>query len=200
MIRFYIGILLISLYGCSNPKELSYNALQSYILDEESGLHHSIDVDGSMVSVTYKPTDLWVSQEIGESAMDDPTIDSLRLKFSPYHYFILSLSRENKEALSQFTGGNGYSDLVQTMSFRMHDFVNLTTSKQDTIPVSDFALNRTYGLSPATDIVFVFERDKVSGNWIQFNLNEFGMGLGNRSFRFSVEDLEQSPLLNFKKL
>jgi hypothetical protein len=59
-------------------------------------------------------------------------------------------------------------------------------------------LNRTYGLSSTTDLLFVFNKKKAAGtDWVQFNLNEFGLGLGNQRFRFSTMDLEETPQINF---
>ncbi len=91
-----------------------------------------------------------------------------------------------------------YSDLVQTLSFRMSHYVTLTTAPADTIPVGDFMLNRTYGLSQSTDLLFVFNNEKVRGKeWIQFNLNEFGLGTGNQRFRFRTKDIETLPGIDF---
>jgi hypothetical protein len=151
--------------------------------------------------VRYKPTDLWVIQEIENENFDSAKLDFLRRKYSGYYYFIVSLSRDNKEALHQVNSRVDYSELVQTMSFRMPQYVTLTTTKQDTIPVGDFMLNRTYGLSASTELLFVFSRTKAKGNsWVQFNLNEFGLGIGNQRFRFKTKDLEALPAINFKKL
>lgn len=197
MIKFYLAVICFTLYSCG-PKEISKEELQSYILDEDNGLRKSAEFNGTNISVTYRPTDLWVDQEVGDKIVDKASIDSLRGKYSSYYYFIVSLSRNNKEALHQVASMSEYSEIVQTMSFRMPEHVTLTTTKQDTIPVGDFMLNRTYGLSSSTDILFAFNREKANGNsWVQFNLNEFGLGLGNQGFRFSIKDFEQTPILNF---
>jgi hypothetical protein len=80
----------------------------------------------------------------------------------------------------------------------MNDFVTLTTA-QDTIPVGDFMLNRTYGMSNSTDLLFVFSRDKAKDkDWVQFNLNEFGLGAGNQRFRFRTNDIADAPGVDFE--
>jgi hypothetical protein len=72
----------------------------------------------------------------------------------------------------------------------------MTTSASDTIPVADFILNRTYGLSSSTDVLVIFNKEKtIDQQWVQFNLNEFGMNLGNSRMRFKVKDLEGCPKL-----
>lgn len=83
----------------------------------------------------------------------------------------------------------------------MGNYVTLTTASADTIPVGDFMLNRTYGLSQSTDLLFVFNKEETErAEWVQFNLNEFGLGAGNQRFRFKRKDLEDLPRLNFEKL
>lgn len=198
MIRLLTVLIALIFIRCT-PDELSLTDLQSYIKDEENGLHKVAELNGTKVDVTYKPTDLWVQQEIeDEAAVTRAQIDTIAGKYKSYYYFIVALSRNGMEALHQ-TGDMGeYSELLQTMSFRMQEYVNLTTSKQDTIPVADFMLNRTYGMSNATEILFVFSKEKANGQeWVQINLNEFGLNLGNQRFRFATKDLENTPRLKF---
>jgi hypothetical protein len=181
------------------PSQLSKDELVEYIRDEENGVKHSATLGKTVVDVQYRPTDLWVAQELNGETPRPSQVDSLRKKYDHYYYFILSLSRNNKEALHQVDEGFGqYSELVQTLSFRMPEYVTLTTAAQDTIPVGDFMLNRTYGMSSATEVLFVFSREKVTDQeWVQFNLNEFGLGIGNQRFRFKRSDLEAVPALAF---
>lgn len=181
------------------PGQLSKDELVAYIRDEEHGLKQSVTLGNTTVEVQYRPTDLWVAQELNDGQPQPSLLDSLRKKYDRYYYFILSLSRNNKEALHQVEEGFGqYSELVQTLSFRMPEYVTLTTAAQDTIPVGDFMLNRTYGMSSATEVLFVFSREKAMGQeWVQFNLNEFGLGVGNQRFRFKRSDLDAVPALAF---
>lgn len=192
-----VGVLLL---GCSSHTFESVQELESFVRDESNGLSASVTSNGTQITVTYRPTDLWVQQELGDAVTDTARIRALRKKYNAYYYFILSLSRNDKEALHQVEGGMGqYSDLVQTLSFRMPAYTTLTTSSQDTIPVGDFMLNRTYGLSQSTDLLFVFSREKARDDaWVQFNLNEFGLSTGNQRFRFDREKLDEAPELRFE--
>jgi hypothetical protein len=197
MKKFYVVIICIALCNCK-PQELTPAELQSFILDEENGLQQSAASGGAKVSVTYRPTDLWVDQEIDGEIVDRPTLDSLRKKYAGYYYFVLTVSNNEKEALHSVGDMETYSRLVETMSFRMPQYVTLTTTSQDTIPVGDFVLNRTYGLGSSTDILFAFNKEKIENNeWVQFNLNEFGLALGNQRFRFATSDLEDVPRVHF---
>ncbi len=195
--RFLILLVLLAGAACSSGP-MTVAELETYVKDQENGLTQEIESNGYTIRVTFRPTDLWVKQEVGEGRFPDAQeLAKLRHKYNAYYYFIVSLSRNNKEALHQLEGGmEQYSDLVQTLSFRMPQYTTLTTSASDTIPVGDFMLNRTYGLSRSTDLLFVFSREKAGDDaWVQFNLNEFGLGTGSQRFRFDREKLDEAPEL-----
>lgn len=196
MKNFYV-VFILFMVGCGNSAHLPPEKLSAFVVDEEHGLKKSASLGNVNIEVTYRPVDLLVYQEIGKQVVDAKEIENLRKKYNQYIYFILSLSNDSKEALHQ-TGGSQYSELVQTLSFRMNDYVTLTTAASDTIPVGDFMLNRTYGMSSSTDLLFVFSKEKAIGqDWIQFNLNEFGLEVGNQRFRFSMKDIGEVPEVNF---
>jgi hypothetical protein len=182
-------------------KTRSADDLNAFVQNENNGLQKSLTSEGTRISVSYKPTDLWIHQELQNSASTQEAIESLRKKYSAYHYFVVSFSRNSEEALTQLNNMREYGELVQTMSFRMDEFVSMTTSQRDTIPVGDFAINRTYGLSASTDILFAFSKEKTTGSqWIQIDLSEFGLGVGKQRFRFDIKDLEDAPLIDFKTI
>jgi hypothetical protein len=196
MRKIYVAIVFIFLFGC-NKEKISYAELTSFVSKKENGLSRSEKIGKGYVSVIYRPTDLLVHQELDGLVADKSVIDSLRKKYSSHYYFILSLSVDNKEVLDQVNGGY-YGDIVQTMSFRMPQHVMLTTASQDTIPVADFMLDRTFNLGKTTDLIFAFsKRNTIQTDWVQFNLDEFGLGFGNSQFRFFTKDLEGTPSLNF---
>jgi hypothetical protein len=197
----YFLLMAIILINCAPPEYLSPAELNEYIADEENQLVKKIKVQAYSLRVSYRPTDLWIYQEADNLKIDVGTYNSLNQRYSNYYYFILSLSKANKEMLDPATtGGLGqYSELVQTLSFRMNNYVTLTTPAQDTISPGDFMLHRTYGLSEATNILFVFDKNKSKGKeWVSFNLKEFGLGIGDQRFRFKTEDLEKAPKLKFE--
>jgi hypothetical protein len=189
-------ILVSIMFACEQKEFSSVDELSKFVADPKHEFTQQAESNGVKITLAYRPTDLLVAQELGESSKDVAAIDNARKKYGQYYYFILSLSANNTEALTPSNSGDKYSELVQTLSFRMHDYVTMTTSASDTIPVGDFMLNRTYGLSQSTDILFVFNREKSNDQeWVQFNLNEFGLNTGNQRFRFSVKKLEDAPHL-----
>ena len=192
-------LILLALSSCT-PAFVSKEELSKYIADEDNGLSHKAEIHNYTIQVSYKPSDFCIAQELGDQPANHKELQTLRGKYDPYYYFILNLSKDNKEALRVNTDME-FGDLVQTLSFRMGQYVNLTTSTQDTIPTADFILDRTYGLSATTNLMFVFSKEKAKDkDWIQFNMNEFGLGIGNQRFRFKVADIDETPHIKFNTL
>lgn len=187
--------------GC-NPEYLdSEEDLQAYVLDEGNDLIQKKQSKGYDVQVVYRPTDLLILQETGgNTAVGAAQLRQLLDKYKDQYYFILSFSKDNKEALYKMDAGYGhFSDMVQKLSFGMHEHINLTTSGRDTIYVADYVFPRTYGMGSSTSLLFAFEKEKAKDDdWIQFNLSEFGMGLGRQTFRFNKKDMSNIPGINYR--
>ena len=201
MVRTTLRLITFIFCGaCSQPQYLTEEDLKAFIRHEDRGLKMSRESNGYEVGVMFRPIDLLMLQETGgQTEVPGPELKRLLNKYKNQYYFILSLSRNNGEALYQAGGGMGrFSDLVQTLSFRMGSFVHLTTAENDTISVADYVYPRTYGMGEATHLMFAFDKTKARGkDWIQFNLREFGLGLGNQNFRFKTRDLEKVPGIDF---
>jgi len=197
LIGLGMGCLLL---GCAQQGPLSQDELQAYINDPDHGLVKTERVKDLEVKVTYRPTDLLVNQEIGDQAATPTRVAELRKRYGQTHYFLLSLSRKNQEALNPREGFSQYSDLVQVLSFRMGEFTSLVTSQADTIAVGDYAFQRTYGMGSSNALLFAFPKaEKARPEWVQFDLNEFGLGTGSLRFRFRQQDLEAVPALKFNQ-
>lgn len=196
MLKFLCYLVITAfislLYSCDGPDYLSEEELSQYILDEDHGLSASVNTNNVSIKATYRPTDLLVAQELRN--FENPpaeAIVSAREKYKNYYYFIVSLSNSGKDVLSP--SSPGFSELLQTISFRMGEVVNLTT-ESDTIPVSDFVYNRTFGMSSSTDILFVFEKSKIkNSDWVRINIDEFGLGIGRQSIQLSRAKLDSAP-------
>ncbi|MEX2235384.1 MAG: hypothetical protein WD824_24685 [Cyclobacteriaceae bacterium] len=189
--------LLAVISACSSPEFVSPKELTSFILEPENGLVKKKEVNGHNIEVLFRPTDLLIYQEAKNQLLDEDHYRSLRRKYDPNVYFILKIQKGDREALRFQNHPYQYGALVQKLSFGMTDFVNLTTSS-DTIPVMAFSIDRTYDLGNSTKLIFVFDRKKVENHeWVQFNLSEFGLGLGYQHFRFKVDDLKRLPSIEF---
>ena len=157
-----------------------------------------VETENYRVQMTYRPTDLLVAQELG-SSHDTASIGKLRKKYGNHNYFILSLSKNEREAIQAGTMPyDQFSELLQTISFRMAGFVNMTTDTRDTIPLTDYIYNRTFGAGNSNDLLLIFNKSETAHhNWLEINIAEFGLGLGSQSLRFKCEDLEDAPQIDF---
>lgn len=191
MVKLFVSLLLI--LCCCSSRPVSVKQIEEYITNEANGLKKTVQMDESTISIAYRPTDLIIQQEISDEHLSSLEVDSIKRKYSDYHYFVVNISRRGKEAL-RMVDNDEYGELFQTMAFRMPQYVSLTTGS-DTILLVDYAIHPTYGASKSTDLMFVFDKLNDS-DWIQFNLNEFGLGLGNHRFRFMKRDLAMVPSLS----
>lgn len=191
-----MSVVLLTQVRCGRPEYLSEKDLLEFVSDEKNRLCKTVSGGGIDAKVIYRPTDLLVAQELIKSKEPSPDqIEKARKKYGDYYYFILSLSKDDREVITPASlGSSRFGDLLQTVSFRMGQFVNLTTSSSDTIAVSDYVYNRTFGMGSSSDLMMVFSRERCIGQqWVQFNLREFGLGIGNQSLRFNVKDLNRAP-------
>lgn len=182
--------------ACSTPEYLPKEALQVYLQDPDNGLTRKMRAGEVQMTVTYRPNDLLVQQEVGD-AQDTSAIRKAFEKYEDHAYFTVQLAAGERDALY---GGSAdqaaFSEHLQTLSFRMGEYVQLTTSAQDTIPVADFYYSRNFGLSKSSDILFVFNNEKLkNSNSLSFHVKEFGFRTGNQSFPFKTKDLVQAPKL-----
>lgn len=194
---FFLFFLIVA--ACGTPDYMTEPELQAYVAGH-SGTAKTREHHGYRLQMTYKPGDLLVAQELGSSLADsEAQLHRLRTKYNAYDYFVFSLSKAGKEALYAGTSGMGaFSEQVQTLAFRMHDYVRATTSAGDTVALADYAFPRTYGMGSATNLLFVFSReDSRNDAWIQIHVKEFGLGLGHQVFRFRREALEEVPKIKF---
>ncbi len=199
MKRLLLIILGYCIISCS-PSALTETELKQYILEPSNNLMQEETINDVNVRVTYRPTDLLVSQEL-TNATDTAHISSLRAKYNKYYYFVLSLSKNQREAIQASTMPQAqFSELLQTISFRMGAYVNMTTNARDTIPLADYVYNRTFGMGSSNDLLLVFNKEQAkSANWLQINLAEFGLGVGRQALRFNRKELDEVPEIDFTK-
>jgi len=64
MRQLYILLLLSISSSCNNPQHLSEEQLKAYVIDPDHGLSEKNEVNEVVTTVTYRPTDLLVAQEL----------------------------------------------------------------------------------------------------------------------------------------
>ncbi len=191
LIYLFIGTAMF--WSCSPPEFLDHRDLQSYLLDSKNGLIRINEVDSRKISVQYRPNDLIIDQELNGS-FDAELAKDIKARYENYIYFILDLQVGEQNAL--YASGSAFSERLNTLSFRMAEHVQLTTSNRDTIPVADYIFQRSFGLSNSSTLLFAFNnKDLMGSDHFTLHLNEFGMGTGRQRFKFETEDIKKTPKL-----
>jgi len=195
--------LVLAVAGCQSRQRLmSKREFLKYINDPGHGLVQKTKVKDIDVQISYEPSSLLVAQELTAAGQRDTSVlHTLEKKYSTNYYFLLKFSKNNKELIRQLGSFSQYSDMVQVLSFQMHQFVNLTTAAHDTVEMSDYAFEQTYGMSNANTLLLAFPREKIGkADKVDVNLAECGFGIGSLKFDFDKKDLDQIPRLDYNRL
>jgi hypothetical protein len=189
-------IMSVCFFSCQPEKFDSAEELKGFIDEPANNLTQTSSLNGYQIKVAYRPADLLIYQEIGGEPTDHQRLFHLERKYEDNYYFVISLEKSNAPSMS--------SDEKEKQ--RLHDlsgsiirFLSLTTSEEDTIEADGFTIEQNNVLNNNTEILFVLSKQKSKDKkWIQFNVSEFGLGLGNRVFKFHISDLEEVPKLKFE--
>lgn len=189
-------VFFLFLLACSTPEYLPESELNQYIVDTSNGVSRARQIGSLEMMLTYKPNDFLKWQEL-EEVSDTIVAGRVMRQYDQYVYFVLQLSVADKDALYATSSSQyDFSERLQNIAFRMGQFVNMTTSAQDTIPLADAYYARMFGMSKSTDVLLVFNSEKVANiDWISINMKDFGFRTGNQTFRFKVQDIEKVPKL-----
>jgi hypothetical protein len=193
---FAVTILSTWIIGCKSS-HVGKEDLLKYVQDKEHGLVHKITSNGIGMRVSYHPKELLVLQELrGNNKLNEKQLEAARKKYSGQEYFMMGLSRNDKEVIRELGSFDRYSDMLQVLSFQMADKITLVSENKDTIPIKDYVFQQTYGMSSENTLLFVFDASKLNkaSTWTM-HVNEFGLGTGNQKFVFRRHDVERMPAL-----
>lgn len=192
--------LFLFLLSCGS-NSYDETTLNAFVQNADNGLLNRQERNGYELTLYNRPTDLWVAQELKNEIPTDSLLNTIRQRYDDYLYFILKISKEEKDALYASGGQGAFSELLQNLSFRMGAFVEMVTSKQDTVPLADAHYSRLYGMAGATSVMLVFNREKLtSTDWVQVNMKDLGLNVGRTNYRFKSRDLLEAPSIDFKNL
>jgi hypothetical protein len=204
-LRMNVALLLVAAFGLvfflkgRAPEFVTEQSLLQYMQDPGNGLCKATKQGGVEISAIYRPTDLLVAQELGVKAFSGEELSQYRSKYSTYAYFTLSFSKDNRDALyGTATSYGDFSENLQKLSFRLREYLQMTTSAQDTVHMADYHFSRMHGMGGSTQVLVAFDRqDIVDKEWVQLNLAELGFGAGRVNLRFTTRDLLSAPSIDF---
>ncbi len=192
-----ILFILISLSSCTQKTFNNEVTLLEFIKEDTNGYTQHKTVNGVDYTLTYRPTDLLVKQELGDN-INKKEIKALRDKYNKYLYFNLSMSQNNQELLSTAPKNrNEFGQMVNQLAFGMNEKVHVYTPSKDTLDMADFIYPRMYGMSRATTIMFVYLRDKeqLKEEHLNFTIEDLGLYTGEVKFKIPMDKITNEPQL-----
>lgn len=192
-------LLLLIISSCGNKSFDTAEEMVTFISDEENEYCYKKEVNGVTYTLQYRPTDLLVQQELGDSP-SEKKVKHLREKYNKYLYFNLSMSLNGQELLSNVVRDKQqFGQMVNDLAFNMDQKVHLYTPEKDTLSMTDFVYPRMYGMTNATTILIVYPRDKqfLSEDELNFTIEDLGLNTGEVKFKVHTQPLKKEPQINF---
>jgi hypothetical protein len=193
-----LSIILFIFWSCNKTKKsIKKDELISYISDPRNDLIKEKEINGIKLVLLFEPSSLLALTDYEAADNKDETLlNKLNKKYTDHYYFILKISKNGKEAIRQLGSDQKYSDMVQTFSFGMSDYINLIIPPTDTISLSNYVFEQTFGLTDANRILLCFPKSKaIDGEAIYINVGECGFGIGTTRFEFKRSSIENIPPL-----
>lgn len=192
-------LLLVIISSCGNKTFDTTEEIVAFVSDEDNEYSYQKEVNGVAYTLQYKPTDLLVQQELGDS-ISDKKVKELREKYSKYLYFNLSMSLNGQELLSNVVRDKQqFGQMVNDLAFNMDQKVHFYTPEKDTLAMADFVYPRMYGMTNATTILIVYPRDEqyLKEDYLNFTIEDLGLYTGEVKFKVATKPLKREPRLNF---
>lgn len=180
--------LLILTIGCSNSRPSVFRNkadLMRYIEDEKNGLYKKVNCDNDISMKLFSIPSL--------------LLNDFNASSNNFMYLKLCYSKKNKELLPQVDGSE-YSALLQTLSFRMTEFIKVKLSQGKTIEPVGVYFQPTYNMATSNDVLIVLDRKDIDASpKLTIVIREFGVGVGKQSFQFFTDDLEYLTAVSIKE-
>jgi hypothetical protein len=186
-------------YSCNNRAFNNEEELVAFIEDESNGYIQHKTVNGVNFSLMYRPTDLLVKQEFGNRKVTKVELKELKKKYEKFMYFNLSMSKNGQELLSVAPKDRyEFGVMVNQLTFEMNEKVYLYTKSKDTLDMVDFVYPRMYGISKATTLMFVYPKEKLNEEFLNFTIQDIGLFTGEVKFKIPTKRIKNEPQLAFK--
>lgn len=193
---YLLGGLGLLLSSCAGP--LPPAAYQAYLANPTHGLTHTVEVNGTTITCTYRPTDLLVLQDLTNVPTILPaTRDSLAHAYAGKTYCTLTLSRNGSEVENQFVNDpTAYQQTLTYLNTGIAADAFLATTAHDSVPATASMYVRQFGTTGHSTLLLVFDTHQLTPQQ-GFHLTLHGqrLGVGTLRFPFTGHDLAALPAL-----
>lgn len=199
---FYLTFLLSLSYfqSCSQSEGGDEKEIREYVLNPANGLHHTLRVNQTLISLSYKPIDLFLAQDLKRfHTLRQHVVDSLRSLYSGNLYFALDLSINGREIESQFlTNKLAYDQVLQYLNHDIGKQISVTVDNLKNLPISGHVFVRMYGSKSKTHLVIAIKRNEIiTSSKFEVIIDDTVLGIGKHIFSFKTNDIINTPSLEF---
>lgn len=165
MKRFLIYIPLVWFASCEVRDTLNKDSYFSFVEKEGNGLTIKKNVSDLDYSLTLCPVDYVIAKEFRVENVSKEIYDRKYEDLKGFTYFKLRISDKNKNAEAILNKANGEQEVKERLEYLSYGFEEnifiVRNSKRDTLPLSMYHFERTYGVSPHLEFVFSFKNDSI---------------------------------------
>lgn len=189
---------MVYTHACSQSEGINQKELREYLLDPDNGLHHTLRLNQTLISLSYRPVDLFLAQDLERyHTYTQDVVDSLGSLYSENLYFALDLSINGREIESQFlTDKLAYDQILQYLNHDIGKQISVTVDNVKNLPITGHVFVRMYGATGKTNLIIAVKRDAViTSNAFEVIIDDARLGIGKHIFSFKTSDLINTPSL-----
>ena len=196
--RFIIYLFLLLFCACSlRTVNMNVSDYAQWVRDPENGLNKTKQLGDYIFSAQYKPREMVALLEFGKDA--DPSSSEFKTRVSnlgQMEYFTFTISTvKGLEVLSNNIANEGefFGRLEYFLEHGQEAFSLI--AGEDTLPCRFYHFERTYGLSPNTNILLGFENIGKCTSDIVIQYEDILLGVGPVNITYDIDDLKEIPKL-----
>ena len=203
--KLLLLLILAVITFSSCKKSVTPTGFIQWVDNEENGFTQKQQKNGIEVSIQYRPAAYMALVENGVN-MTKGQFDETEKKYSTSRYYAMRIKKIKGEGdiLQSPTEGNPdyYSKLKYFSEDIRYDIYLVKGT--DTIPCALNHLERTYKLSPYTNILFAFDtkegadKKTEASEGVVFVYDDHALGLGKMTFELSTATLKKQPIIKFR--
>jgi len=199
MVIALLSILLLS--ACADKTFSTQDEMWNFIKNEDNGLIQKKVVRGVEYVLTYKPTDILVSQELSKK-WSKKQLEGLRNKYDDHIYFDLTMSKNNRELLTNVVDDSKeFGSLVNTLAFGLDKKVHLYTESKDTITMTSHLYPRMYGMTKKTSVLLAYPKAEIkTAESLTLVVEDLGFNTGEVKLKIPYKAILNQPKLDFVSL
>jgi hypothetical protein len=187
-IRFFAVMLTVA--GCVAEKSTDERGLNLFIQEGSNGLRKIVETGDFKITTTYRPNSMIARQQMAGDEQRE--LDSLLTQYSKYMYFIVDISKNDKDLETVFALEHAdFADRISFLSTRFSKDFSVHVD-DDVRPIADFIYTRSYGVSSSK---FLVAFENISDSDFHLVIDGAELGFGEIDFLFDQDQIKRIPKL-----